>query len=248
MAWYYNFIGMFVEMLTMWSFLYLLSDSYQLKITHTLGAILFITCVDTMQYCFWGAYEGTFLIGLVCIFGCLKLLSNRSWGNLIPEFFAAYIATAFLEFSVVWISHRLLDDGELSDNQWVVTGVLLFLAVYYFSHHPRVRLSVQAFYNKKKAILNLIFSNLFIISAMEIYLYYNKNEVFFREVGLIAIVLVMWVILNLFLFKEMNGNERKDELLRMHGSYINSIEELLDELHQEKHEYRKHLQTIEGLC
>lgn len=247
MTWYENMIGSFIEILSCVFILHLFSDAYLNEKFKTLLVILLAAIIDTLQYTFIGHYPVTFLIDAIFILSSLKLLTHREHVPLLFEFFMSFTGMILIECSLVAIANAVNILDTLTFSVRLVHLTILLLLTNVIGYLPRIQKVFRPFYERNQGALYLICANLFIIALMDVYLWNNKLQLYYQEVGIITIVIILWIFMNGILLKNLIDNRKKDSQLKLHTNYIDMIERLLDDLHAEKHEFRKHLQAIEGL-
>jgi len=80
-----------------------------------------------------------------------------------------------------------------------------------------------------------------------LYLYDIDSKTFLVDVSFITAFVVLWCVMNVYLLKKLTDNRKQKEIISLHENYITMTENLLNGLYAEKHDFKKHLQTIEGL-
>ncbi len=247
MSWYENGIGTFLELLAILFLLNLFSESYlkQKKEVILTGAVT--AAVDIVQNLFYSDYRIILLVDSLCILLMLKAIAKRKWSELIFEFFICFVIVSFFEFILIFIHHFFYASEDMSFGVRLIHLAITLAISWSLGCHKRLRKTVVLFYERYKQIFYLIIGNVYLIFIIESYLWNNKIKVFYNEIGLVAIVIIIWIFINTLLLKEYIQNQRKSDLIGINDHYIRIIEKLLDNLQAEKHEFRKHLQTIEGL-
>lgn len=247
MSWYENGIGTFLELLAILFLLNLFSEDYLRHKSQVFFIGMITAAVDIVQNLLYSDYRIILLVDSLCILSLLKVFVGRKWTELIFEFFISFVSVSFLEFVLIFINHLFGISDQMSFTMRLLHLSLILLFCWGIGCQKKLRKDILLFYEKYKQIYYIIFGNLYVIFLLESYLWNNKNNIFYSEIGVVAIVILFWIFINTLLLKEYIQNRRKSDLIRIHENYIQMIEGLLDNLQEEKHEFRKHLQTIEGL-
>ncbi|MEA4988038.1 MAG: GHKL domain-containing protein [Anaerovorax sp.] len=246
MSWYENGIGTFLELLAILFLLNLFSEEYLRHKVAIFFIGMIVATVDIIQNLFYSDYRIILLVDSVCILTMLKAVVKRRWSELIFEFFICFVAVSFFEFILIFIYHAFNMPYDMTFFMRLIHLSITLLFSWSVGCHKKLRKEFLILYERYKQIFYLIIGNLYLIFLLESYLWNNKINVFYSEIGLVAIVIMIWIFINVLLLKEYIQNRRKSDLIGIHENYIQMIENLLDNLQEEKHEFRKHLQTIEG--
>lgn len=247
MTWYENSLGTFCEIIAFFFFLRLFCDDYRKKKAGVIMTACLSAAVNTLcrmhLYCYWME----FFCALLVLVTALKLLREQTWMEAFFQYMTALLLLSFVEAVLVGIFNLFHPAASISAPVRWTHLTLLLLFSFWLGTRTAVQDWWRMLYEKYRQILQFIFGNLLVVTFMELYLWNSKNQLFYQEIGLIAVVLTLWIAMNLFLLKSLLENRKRKEQLAIHANYIDMIEDLLDELHGEKHEFRKHLQTLEGL-
>ncbi|WP_206458533.1 hypothetical protein [Anaerovorax sp. IOR16] len=246
MSWYENGIGTFLELMATLCLLNLFSEDYLRHKVSILSIGVITAVVDVVLNFYFTDYRLIILVDSICILTMLKAVVKRKWSELIFEFFICCVGVILFEFVLICIGHLLGMSDDMSFFTRLVHLSITLLFCWWIGSRKKLRNELWIFYSRYKQIFYLVFGNLYVIFLLESYLWNNKNNIFYSEIGLVAIVIMIWIFINALLFKEYIQNRKKSDLIGIHENYIQMIENLLDNLQEEKHEFRKHLQTIEG--
>lgn len=243
-----NALGTLIEVLSFGLLLGLFSDDYwRSRIRMFLFAIsataidttLFVLLFHHQEYIAW-----IDVIGLVLL---NKLFFRRKMISCTFEVIAGHGMIGLIEFALIIVFEKLHLFHELTLRDTMVQLAFLFAICYMVSHSNWILSHFRLFYERYRDFIYFTGGNLFAVSMFQLYLWKKSDQLFYEELGVVSIIILLWIVMNLILLKELIQNKRQSEILRIHDQYIAMMEQLVDELHEERHDYLKHLQTILGL-
>lgn len=238
--------GTFIEVINTVLLMNVLSQDYlKKKVRLTIAMVLAsigVGLLDLIEVPFISIFN--YLVVVVC----LAIAVNR---NIFRVLFELSFATAIL----ILIEHILLisfykfqgvDSLEFINR--CIQLFITFIVCGAIGLNRKLQIKVRMFYDKYQEEFYLISATLFCFSMIEMFLWKINNSIVFHQFEVISTYTTLWLLLCLYLLRQLIENKKQRENIRLHEQYMETTENLLDSLYSEKHDFNKHLQAIQGLC
>ncbi|QAT43343.1 sensor histidine kinase [Aminipila luticellarii] len=132
-------------------------------------------------------------------------------------------------------------------QSFVHLGILLSICMG-CTRFSRTAARFQAFYETYRQSFYFVTISVFIALFLELFIWDTARYSLYENMGLVCSFALMWLGLNFYLLKVLIADERKKALVAAYRQYERATENLLDCLYSDKHEYKRHLQTILRMC
>lgn len=182
----------------------------------------------------------TFMILLSVIFK-IKLF------NIFFEFLLSGSFYSIIQLIFLFVTNEVGVLNSLSITDRIIHLTLTIIICITLGTNRKIQLKVRHVYLKYIEQIYLVAGNIFIFAMISQYLWDIDSKSFLADVSIITAFVVLWCSMNVYLLKKLADNRRQKEIISLHEQYETMSENLLNGLYAEKHEFKKHLQTIEGL-
>ena len=241
-----TFIGSFLEIFSICYFMSIFNEKYKeslLKLIIITLIVALITTATDLIYIPIG-----YLINYITLILLLVFVLHMNLFHVLFEFLFGLAAIAIVQLFLLFITNFFTEPDNLIFPIRVL-HLLIILGLYIvLGNSKKIHLLVRPFYEKYLEIIYLVAGNLFLFMIVQLYLWDSSNhEVFLESIGVLTVFVLLWCSINGYLFIKLIDSQRKNRLLDVHKQYFDMTENLLHNLYAEKHEFKRHLQTIDGM-
>lgn len=188
-----------------------------------------------------------YLINYITFIFLLSIVMRVKIVSVFFEFIFSLATIAVTQILVIYITSAIVNSDKLGMIESLVDLTIILIICYSIGMNKKLQLRVVSFYLKYYEQIYLITVNLFVFAIIELYYWDTSSKHYIEETGFIIAFAVIWCMINVYILKKLIENHKEKEKNLIHEQYIEMSENLLSELYAEKHEFKKHLQTIEGL-
>lgn len=188
------------------------------------------------------------LLNYILVIAIFRIAVKRSIFNILFEVIFASSILIAIEHVFVMLFYKLQGTESLEFTNRCIQLLIVFVLCCLLGSNHKLKIMVQLFYEKYQEEIYLIAATLFCFCAIELFLWKSNNEIVVHQSAIISAYTAIWFSLCLFLLKNLIENRKQKENIRLHEQYMETTENLLDDLYSEKHDFNKHLQAIQGLC
>jgi len=242
-----DFIGSFLEMLSICFFMGLFNDTYLSSKPKILIICFIVASVTTLTDDLLVLPVG-YLINYVTCIVLLSVLYKLNFFNVFFEFIFTMAAVCIIQIILLFITSFFTGTENLSFPIRMLHVIIALTACILIGNSEKLKLLIRPFYTKYKDIIYLIAGNLFIFIIIQLYLWDSNHKIFLEAVGVITSFLILWCCINIYLVRKLVENHKQIKLIKIHEQYMEMTENLLNSLYAEKHEFKRHLQTISGMA
>lgn len=240
------FVGSFIELLSMFLLLNIFDD-YLKKWTQ----VVFIAFIAALITIFTDLYTVDFpIVGYIINYSsvilCFAVIFKKNVIYMILEFFFASAIVVFIEFIFIYTVINSIVGG--SEGWGILTHLIpIFILSFILSQNKKLQISIRSAYNRFKFPFSFIFANIFVGGIVVKYLWDTNRTAMYDDFGVSLFFICIWWAINAYLMKKLIGEQNQKNTIRFHEQYGEMAQRLLDELYGEQHDFRKHLQAIEGM-
>lgn len=240
-----TFIGSFIEMLTLCFIMNIFNDNYTSSKPRLLFACLVVGAITTATDIFFIPIG--YIINYISLILLLSILMRVNLFSVFFEFLFSLASLAIFQIFLVFLTSPFIKTEELSFPIRLLHLVIILATCIYVGRNKKTHLRVRPFYQKYNEIIYLVAGNLFLFIIILVYLWDSNEKIFLQTVSVIVAFIILWCCINGYLLKKLVDGNKQKKLIEIHEQYIDMTENLLHGLYAEKHEFNRHLQTIEGM-
>jgi two-component system sensor histidine kinase AgrC len=224
-------------------FIYYLTFSENIinKLIEMIAIILLTSSIFVVAQSLNGIYK--ILIMLTLLILTISYRNKKKRGLVTLEIIICYIEVFFIELLAIgivyWFNKAVdINNGEL----FIVPTLILGVMVIYFNVKLDIKNKVMMFYDEHNIILLIIINP--IIYFLSIKLLINNNMLTGNKVVVFITLAIVLVFINIsYIFKIIPLLNRKRRL-ELENTYNPLLNEVIENLKAEKHEYRNHLNVL----
>lgn len=241
-----TFIGSFLEVFSLCYFMSIFNEKYKeslVKLIIITFIVALITTATDVIYIPVG-----YIINYVSLILLLVLILHLNLFSVLFEFLFGLAALAIFQLFLLFVTSFFTEPDHLIFPIRVLHLVIMMILSIAIGNSKKIHMLVRPFYEKYMEIIYLVAGNLFLFMIVQLYLWDSSNhEIFLESIGVLTVFVLLWCCINGYLFLKLIDNQRKNKLIEVHKQYFDMTENLLHNLYAEKHEFKRHLQTIEGM-
>jgi two-component system sensor histidine kinase AgrC len=245
MTLYETFAGAFIEALSICFVLNLFNSKYLESKVKILIITLIVASTTTLTDAF--LVPVGYLINYLVFIVILSLLMHIKIVSVFFEYIFTLAIIALIQLFFIFISSILKEIDDLSVLERFIHLFLILVICMIVGKSRILQLKIRPFYLNYIEEIYIIAGNLFILIIVVLYLWDTNSKAFYGDLGLIIIFAILWCIINIYLMKKLMDDRKQREVIMIHEQYMEMTENLINGLYSEKHEFKKHIQTVEGL-
>ncbi|MBR0596635.1 sensor histidine kinase [Sinanaerobacter chloroacetimidivorans] len=242
---YETFAGSFIEALSICFVLNLFNSKYLENKSKVLIIALTVASITTLTDAFYVPVG--YLINYMTFVVLLSFMTRIRIISVFFEYIFTLAIYATTQLLFIFISNFIKDIDTLSIAERFIHLILILIICLFLGRSRVLQLRIRPFYSTYNEEIYLIAGNLFVLSIFTLYIWDTNSKAFYGDIGILIMFALLWVIMNVYLMKKLTDERKQKEMIIIHEQYMEMTENLINGLYAEKHEFRKHIQTIEGL-
>ncbi|MFV0518072.1 MAG: sensor histidine kinase [Aminipila sp.] len=241
-----DFIGSTIEIFMAMILMNLFSEVYLKDRLRTFACIV----LSAMLTAVVGIVQIPFLsiLNYFFITVIFMVILKRNFWDILFEFVFSLATMMAMQYALITIFYEILGEDSLNFISRLAQLIISLAIVSSTLLSVKLQRRTRNFYYIYQEQIHFVGIMLFSFCAIELYLWKTSETNAFNQSAVVLIYTIVWFCLSAYLLKKLVENRNQQENIRLHQQYMETTENLLDDLYSEKHDFNKHLQAIYGIC
>ena len=241
-----------IRLMEILSFLYMVAAAYNVKLKYNIYAVVFVISELFLLSGINDYGFSSYLLGfsyLIMFLYCLlnyRLGIKKSMLNCILASVGVSLIQMLCYFAITFIDFMNAKYTMSVIQREIVVSIVYFVFILVFSNKLRLK-EISDFFMKRNKLLYMV--EVFILLVLGSQIWWIKKDnvidgkaIFFTIYFAILLILLIWEWQ-----KTRNESEKRKIQLELNQVYFDAYEELIQSIREKQHDFKNHLNAIEGM-
>lgn len=185
-----------------------------------------------------------FAILILLMFLTLKVLTERSWIEVISDVIFANIMLVAYQFVITILAVMIIANSRQHIVVLIAFMIANIVIVMLLMKVPAIDVLLERFYRQNRGIILIALINIAILCSFIIHIWDERNYIFWHNQQEVILLAVSFVLVNIMLMVITYKYAERKEQLQQSNEYARFLSEITEQLSRRDHEHKNHLAAI----